>query len=301
LNDSDPRTIETVAVIGAGTMGHGIAQVAASAGYRVILHDVDRETLARGIQGIERNLNKGIQLGKLTGADCDRVLQNIHGTTRLEELSKAQLIIEAVPERLDLKQEIVRKIERLTTEPFVFATNTSSLSIKEIARASTRPEAIVGMHFFNPVHLMRLVEIVVGPETSEETKSTALSVSRAMRKEPIVVRDVPGFASSRLGVALGLEAMRMVEQGVASANDIDTAMELGYNHPVGPLKLTDMVGLDVRLSIAEYLHHELGSETFNPPEILRRMVSEGKLGKKTGEGFYQWNDDNAGAQRAHSS
>ena len=301
MNDSDPRTIETVAVIGAGTMGHGIAQVAAGAGYRVILHDVDRERLTRGIQSIERNLKKGIQLGKLTEADCDRTLQNIRGTTRLEELARAQLMIEAVPERLELKQELVREIETLATEPFVFATNTSSLSINEIAKASGRPEAIVGMHFFNPVHIMRLVEIVVGPETSEETRNAVLSVSRAMRKEPIVVRDVPGFASSRLGVALGLEAMRMVEQGVASASDIDTAMELGYNHPVGPLKLTDIVGLDVRLSIAEYLHHELGSETFNPPEILRRMVSEGKLGKKTGEGFYQWNDDNAGARRAHSS
>jgi 3-hydroxybutyryl-CoA dehydrogenase len=301
LNESDPRTIETVAVIGAGTMGHGIAQVAAGAGYRVILRDIDRETLARGIQSIERNLNKGVHLGKLTEADSDRILQHIRGTTRLEDLSAADLIIEAVPERLELKQEILREVETLATKPFVFATNTSSLSINEISRASGHPESIVGMHFFNPVHIMRLVEIVVGPATSDETREMVLKVSRAMRKEPIVVRDVPGFASSRLGVALGLEAMRMLEQGVASAKDIDTAMELGYNHPLGPLKLTDFVGLDIRLNIAEYLHKELGSETFNPPEILRRMVSEGKLGKKTGEGFYQWNDDNAGARRAHSS
>ena len=300
MNDSDPRTIETVAVIGAGTMGHGIAQVAAGAGYRVILRDVDRETLARGIQSIERNLAKGIQLGKLTEAERDRILQHIRGTTRLEEISAADLVVEAVPERLELKQEILREVESQSTRPFVFATNTSSLSITQIASAAKRPGAVVGMHFFNPVHIMRLVEIVIGAETSDETKNAVLEVSRAMRKEPIVVRDVPGFASSRLGVALGLEAMRMLEQGVASAKDIDTAMELGYNHPLGPLKLTDLVGLDVRLSIAEYLHQELGSETFQPPAILRQLVSEGKLGKKTGEGFYQWNDEKGDARRAHS-
>lgn len=281
-------------------MGHGIAQVAAGAGYRVILRDVDRETLARGIQSIERNLAKGIERGKLTEADRDQILQHLRGTTRLEEVSAADLIIEAVPERLELKQEILREVDALSAKPFVFATNTSSLSITQIATAAKRPEAVIGMHFFNPVHIMRLVEIVVGTQTDEETINAVLDMSRAMRKEPIVVRDVPGFASSRLGVALGLEAMRMLEQGVASAKDIDTAMELGYNHPLGPLKLTDLVGLDIRLSIAEYLHRELGSETFQPPAILRQLVSEGKLGKKTGEGFYQWNDEKGDALRAHS-
>jgi 3-hydroxybutyryl-CoA dehydrogenase len=301
LTDSDLRRIETVAVIGAGTMGHGIAQVAAAAGYRVILRDVDRETLERGVQSIEKNLAKGIQLGKLTEADRDQILQHIRGTTKLDELSAADLIIEAVPERLELKQEILREVEALVSHPFIFASNTSSLSITQIAKASRQPASVIGMHFFNPVHIMRLVEIVMGAETSEEVRDAVLAVSRSMRKDPIVVRDVPGFASSRLGVALGLEAMRMLEQGVASAKDIDTAMELGYNHPLGPLKLTDLVGLDVRLSIAEYLHRELGSETFQPPEILRRLVNEGKLGKKTGEGFYQWNDNEEGARRAHSS
>lgn len=282
-------------------MGHGIAQVAAGAGYKVILRDVDRDTLAGGVQAIERNLTKGMQLGKLTEADRDQILQHIRGTTRLEEVATADLIIEAVPERLELKQAIIREVEALASRSFVFATNTSSLSISEIAKASNQPQQVVGMHFFNPVHLMRLIEIVVGPETSEETRDAVLQVSRAMRKEPIVVKDVPGFASSRLGVALGLEAMRMLEQGVASAKDIDTAMELGYNHPVGPLKLTDMVGLDIRLSIAEYLHRELASESFQPPEILRRLVGEGKLGKKTGEGFYIWKDDKVDARQAHSS
>ncbi len=272
-------------------MGHGIAQVAAGAGFRVVLRDVDRESLARGIRAIERNLAKGIELGKLTEADCDSTLQHIHGTTHLEELANADLVIEAAPEVLDLKQDLLREVERIAKEGFIFATNTSSLSISEIARASQHPANVVGLHFFNPVHLMRLVEIVVGKATSDDTVATVREVSRKLRKEPIVVNDVPGFASSRLGVALGLEAMRMLEQGVASARDIDTAMELGYNHPMGPLKLTDHVGLDIRLNIAEYLFRELGSETFRPPEILRRMVAEGKLGKKSGQGFYDWTEE----------
>jgi 3-hydroxybutyryl-CoA dehydrogenase len=272
-------------------MGHGIAQVAATAGYKVLLRDIDLDSLSRGIQAIERNLAKGMQLGKLTEADCDSTLQHIRGTTHLEEIAKADLIIEAAPERLELKQEILREVERHSSKAFIFATNTSSLSITEIAKASERPAQVVGMHFFNPVHLMRLVEIVVGKATGDDTVEVVKEVSRRLRKEPIVVRDVPGFASSRLGVALGLEAMRMFEQGVASAKDIDTAMELGYNHPMGPLKLTDHVGLDIRLNIAEYLYQELGSETFRPPEVLRRMVSEGKLGKKTGEGFYNWTQE----------
>lgn len=293
-------TIETIAVIGAGTMGHGIAQVAAAAGFRVLLNDVDRESLARGVRAIEGNLAKGLQLAKLTEDDRDRTLQHIHGTTNLEECAAVDLIIEAAPEKLELKQNILRQLEAAASDhAFIFASNTSSLSISEIAASAQRPEAVVGMHFFNPVHIMRLVEIVVGRKTSDETVQTVIGVGRKMRKEPIVVKDVPGFASSRLGVALGLEAMRMVEQGVASARDIDTAMELGYNHPMGPLKLTDLVGLDVRLNIAEYLHRELGSETFRPPEVLRRLVSEGKLGKKTGQGFYDWTKEDA--RRAQSS
>lgn len=294
-------SIETIAVIGAGTMGHGIAQVAASSGFRVLLSDVAREALARGVQSIEKNLAKGIQLGKVTEDERDRTLQQIHGTVRLEECATADLIVEAAPEKLELKRDILRQLESLTEREFIFASNTSSLSITEIARESKRPEKVVGMHFFNPVHIMRLVEIVVGAQTGSETVEAVAAVGRRMRKEPIVVKDVPGFASSRLGVALGLEAMRMLEQGVASARDIDTAMELGYNHPMGPLKLTDLVGLDVRLSIAEYLHRELGSETFRPPEVLRRLVSEGKLGKKTGQGFYDWSKEQEDRRRAQSS
>ncbi len=282
-------------------MGHGIAQVAAAAGYRVILRDLDLDSLARGIRAIERNLDKGMQLGKLSEEDREQTLQNIHGTTHLDQVAQADLIIEAAPEQLQLKQDLLRELESFGEYDFIFASNTSSLSITDIATASARPARVVGMHFFNPVHIMRLLEIVVGKATSTETVETVREVGRRLRKDPIIVNDVPGFASSRLGVALGLEAMRMLEQGVASAKDIDKAMELGYNHPMGPLKLTDVVGLDVRLNIAEYLHNALGSETFRPPQVLRRLVSEGKLGKKSGEGFYSWREENGDARQAHSS
>ena len=289
-NQTQPRPVELIAVIGAGTMGNGIAQVAALAGFRVVMRDVSREAVARGVRAIETNLDKGVRVGKVTDEERDMALQRIRGATTLDEATEADLFIEAVPERLDLKRETLREVERVACREFIFATNTSSLSITEIAHEARTPSRVVGMHFFNPVHIMRLVEIVLGRETSEETAETVRAVGRRLRKEPITVRDVPGFASSRLGVALGLEAMRMLEQNVASAKDIDTAMELGYNHPMGPLRLTDLVGLDVRLSIAEYLHGALGSESFRPPEILRRMVADGKLGRKSGEGFYEWKD-----------
>ncbi len=271
-------------------MGHGIAQVAAAAGYQVLLTDISDEVLARGLRAIETNLSKGVERGKVTVDERDATLRNIRGVHSLSDAREADLFIEAVPERLELKRETLREVETIAAKDFIFATNTSSLSITEIADGSLRPARVVGMHFFNPVHIMRLIEIVVGKETSPETVAAAREVGRMMRKEPITVKDVPGFASSRLGVALGLEAMRMFEEGVAGAKDIDTAMELGYNHPMGPLRLTDLVGLDVRLNIADYLHRKLGSERFRPPEILRRMVEEGKLGKKSGEGFYKWND-----------
>jgi 3-hydroxybutyryl-CoA dehydrogenase len=293
------RPIERISVLGAGTMGHGIAQVAAAAGYDVVMRDIDDAAVQRGLGAIERNLAKGVERGKVSEAEREQALQRIRVTTDIAEVRDSDLVIEAAPEKLELKQNLLRETDALVESRCIFATNTSSLSITEISKASARPGNVIGMHFFNPVHIMRLIEIVVGGETSDETTVAVRTVAERMKKEPIVVRDVPGFASSRLGVTLGLEAMRMVEQGVASARDIDKAMELGYNHPVGPLKLTDMVGLDVRLSIAEYLHHALKSETFRPPDILRQMVSEGKLGKKTGEGFYKWNEPEQ-AQRAYT-
>lgn len=298
-NTASARPVRRVSVLGAGTMGHGIAQVAAAAGFEVVMRDIDTGAVERGMRSIERNLAKAMQLGKITDSGRTETLQRLYATTNLADVRDSDLVIEAAPEILDLKQGLVRETERLVAGDCIFATNTSSLSIGEIAKASIRPANVVGMHFFNPVHIMRLVEIVVGNQTSDRTTTTVREVAQRMQKEPIVVRDVPGFASSRLGVTLGLEAMRMVEQGVASARDIDRAMELGYNHPVGPLKLTDLVGLDVRLNIAEYLHGALQSETFRPPEILRRLVSEGKLGKKSGEGFYKWNEPEQ-AQRAYT-
>jgi 3-hydroxybutyryl-CoA dehydrogenase len=197
-------------------------------------------------------------------------------------------VIEAVPERLELKRELFRRLDRSTAERTILASNTSSLSIARIAEAAARPERVIGMHFYNPGHVMALVVGGRGARTAESTVERTVALGRRMGKEPIVVRDSPGFASSRLGLTLGLEAMRMLEQGVASAEDIDRAMTLGYRHPMGPLRLTDLVGLDVRLAIAEHLHAELRSEVFRPPEILRRMVAEGRLGKKTGRGFYDW-------------
>ena len=281
-------------------MGHGIAQVAALAGFEVVLRDLNNELVARGRQAIERNLAKGIEREKITEEQKQKVLSRITTTSELRELAAANLIIEAAPENLDLKRNLLRECEEVMQADCIWATNTSSLSITEIAGAAARPHKVIGMHFFNPVHIMRLVQIVIGRQTSDDTTAVVREVARQMKKEPIVVRDVPGFASSRLGVTLGLEAMRMVEQGVASARDIDTAMELGYNHPMGPLRLTDLVGLDVRLRIAEYLHSKLGSEAFRPPEILRRLVSEGKLGKKSGEGFYRWTEHD-GPQTAYTA
>jgi 3-hydroxybutyryl-CoA dehydrogenase len=281
--------VRTLAVIGAGTMGRGIAYVAARAGYEVYLHDLTLEILEKALTAIRATFDEGIRRGKVTPAEKEAALAAIHPTEDLAHaVASADLIVEAVPEKLSLKQDIFRRLDDLCLPDAILASNTSSLSIGEIASVTRRPERVLGMHFFNPPHLMKLVEIVRHDGTSPQVIEIARHVVGRMKKESIVVRDVPGFATSRLGVALGLEAMRMLEQGVASAEDIDRAMELGYNHPMGPLRLSDLVGLDVRLSIAEYLYERLKSEVFRPPDILRRLVAEGKLGKKSGEGFYRW-------------
>ncbi len=286
-----PRERGQVAVIGAGTMGHGIAQVAAAAGRRVLLHDADPSSLERGLAQVGANLDKGVSLGKVTPGERETVLARVGGADTLADaVREAELVIEAVPEKLELKRALFAAIEPLAPPDALLATNTSSLSIAELARDLERPANLLGLHFFNPVHIMKLVEVVHGPATSEATLEQGVSFVREIGREPIVVRDSPGFASSRLGVALGLEAIRMLEEGVASAEDIDRAMELGYRHPMGPLRLTDLVGLDVRLGISEYLHETLGGERFRPPELLRRMVAEGRLGRKTGHGFHEWNE-----------
>lgn len=281
--------IEKIAVIGAGTMGHGIAQIAAQAGFQVTLEDMNDEFVARGLARIKENLQKGVERGKLSAEDMQAALSRIRLSTDLKDaVSDADLVIEAVIEKLDAKQALFAELDGLCKASAILGTNTSSLSVSAIASATTRPDRVIGLHFFNPVHIMKLLEIVIGNETSQETVADALDVAARIGKEAITVKDTPGFATSRLGIALGLEAIRMFEQGVASAEDIDKAMVLGYNHPMGPLRLTDLVGLDIRLNIADYLFSELGSEVFRAPEILRSKVAEGKLGKKTSEGFYKW-------------
>ncbi|MCW5966983.1 MAG: 3-hydroxyacyl-CoA dehydrogenase family protein [Blastocatellales bacterium] len=282
------HSVECIAVIGAGTMGHGIAQVAAQAGYEVYLHDVAEDLIARARARIEDNLSKGVTRGKVTEDERAAALSRLHTTTDLEQAAgRADMIIEAIVEDLGVKHDLFRRLEAAAPSHAVLASNTSSLSITEVAAAVGAPERIIGMHFFNPAHIMKLLEIIFTRQTSSDALEAAREVGRRMKKECITVRDSPGFATSRLGVCIGLEAIRMVEEGIASAEDIDKAMVLGYNHPMGPLRLGDLVGLDIRLGVAEYLHGKLG-ERFRPPELLRRMVADGRLGQKTGEGFYRW-------------
>ncbi len=276
------------AVLGAGTMGHGIAQVCAQAGLEVRLFDLAEEPLRKGLEAIRSMLDKGVEKGKMAAADADAAFARLRGCNSLEEAcAGCDLVIEAVPEKLELKRQVFAAVEGMVGREAMLATNTSSLSIGAIAEVLERPERFLGLHFFNPVPLMALLEIVTGERTAPAAAETARALGVRLGKQPIVVRDAPGFASSRLGLALGLEAIRMVEQGVASAADIDRAMELGYRHPMGPLKLTDLIGLDVRLGIAEYLASQLGP-SFEPPQLLRQMVQDGRLGKKAGRGFYDW-------------
>lgn len=286
--------IRRVAVIGAGTMGRGIAQAAAQAGYATALYDAVPGVPARARSEIEATLEKGIARGKLTADEKTATLQRLRLETDLARAAgDADLVVEAIPENLELKRDLFRELDAQGPTTALLASNTSSLSIADIAEVVENPGRVLGLHFFNPVHLMRLVEIVVAPGTEGEALERARAFAKSLGKRPIVVRDSPGFATSRLGLTLGLEAMRMMEEGVATAEDIDLAMELGYNHPMGPLKLTDLVGLDVRLAIAEHLARTINEERFRPPGVLRRLVAEGKLGRKTGEGFYRWADGEA--------
>lgn len=280
--------VKVVAVLGAGTMGAGIAQVAAQAGYEVRLRDVEDLYVEAGMKKIRANLDKGVEKGKLSPDEARAALARVHATTDLgAAVRDADLVIEAVPERLDLKRVVFRDVDALAPRRAILATNTSSLPVAAIAEATTRPERLLGLHFFNPPYAMKLLEVVTHARLAPDALAASLAVAARMGKEPIVVRDSPGFATSRLGVAIGLEAIRMLEEGVASAEDIDKAMVLGYGHPMGPLRLTDLVGLDVRLGIAEHLEKELGPR-FAPPVLLRDMVARGDLGQKSGRGFYEW-------------
>ncbi|WP_407565409.1 3-hydroxyacyl-CoA dehydrogenase family protein [Streptomyces sp. 184] len=286
-----------VAVVGGGRMGAGIAQSFAVAGSRVVIVESGADAAAAAVARVAGGLRRAAERGRLAaGVVPDEVVARVRAVASVAELSAdagssadagPELVVEAVPEDAGLKARVLAAAERAVGPDAVLATNTSSLSVTELAAALGRPDRFLGMHFFNPVPASELVELVTAPETAPATLAAARGWAGALGKTAVVVRDSPGFASSRLGVALGLEAIRMVEEGVAAPADIDTAMELGYRHPMGPLRLTDLVGLDVRLAIAEHLRRTLG-ERFAPPELLRAKVARGELGRKTGQGFYAW-------------
>jgi len=281
--------IERVAVIGAGTMGAGIAQVCAQAGWQTNLYDAFPEGLERGMNTINEFWDKGIARGKTTAEQKAEWQANLTAVSDMvEAVSDVDLVIEAVPEVLEIKARIFHVLALETKDDCILATNTSSLSISDIASASGKPEKVIGMHFFNPVPIMKLLEIVKHDLVSEETIAFAQKVAEEMGKTSILVNDVPGFATSRLGVVLGNEAIRMLADGVASAKDIDTAMVLGYKHPMGPLALTDLVGLDVRRDILLNLKESFQDDAYTPHPLLEKMISEGRLGKKSGKGIYDW-------------
>ncbi|WBC10904.1 3-hydroxyacyl-CoA dehydrogenase family protein [Micromonospora sp. WMMA1947] len=275
-------------VVGAGTMGLGIAYVAAGAGYAVELVEVDPARGAEALRRLGELWDRGVRRGKLTEEAAAANRERVTLRAGLAEVAEgADVIVEAVPERPDLKRAVLREAE--SRRPVLLGSNTSSIPIAELAAGLDRPAGFVGLHFFNPVWAMALLEVVVGPATAPETTEAAVALAARLGKDPVVVRDMPGFATSRLGVTLGLEAIRMVADEVASPADIDKAMVLGYRHPIGPLELTDLVGLDVRLDIARTLQAAYG-ERFAPPPLLVEMVAAGKLGKKSGQGFYTWKD-----------
>jgi 3-hydroxybutyryl-CoA dehydrogenase len=281
---------KVVTILGTGTMGQGIAQVAAQSGYTARLFDAAPGRAEQAIASVAAQLAKGVAKGKLTEDVRAATLARIAPAADVKSACEgAEVVIEAVPENMDLKVALFRDVIAAAPPNALLASNTSSLSLTEIGTRIGAAPRTLGLHFFNPPPVMELLEIVRGLSTSDESLERALAFAKALGKTPIVVKDVPGFATSRLGVILGAEAIRMLESGVASVADIDRAMELGYRHPMGPLKLTDLVGLDVRLAILDHLQREVGDQ-FRAPPLLRTMVRAGKLGKKSGEGFYVWKD-----------
>ena len=281
----------TAAVIGAGVMGTGIAHACVLAGWRTALFDADASAAERGLPKVRELLEGGVRRGKLDAAVAAEASARLRAASSIREACReADLVIEAVVEDAGVKRDVLARASDWAEPHALLATNTSALPVGELAADLPRPGRLVGLHFFNPVPVMRLVEIVVHEAVEPATVEEARQVVASLGKEAIVVRDTPGFASSRLGIVLGLEAIRMLEQGVAEAADIDRAMELGYNHPMGPLRLTDLVGLDVRLRVAEVLHRELGGDQYAAPALLRRLVADGHLGRKSGQGFYRWED-----------
>jgi 3-hydroxybutyryl-CoA dehydrogenase len=281
-------TIRRIAVLGAGTMGHGIAHAAIAGGYETWLFDVSASALEKGQSAIDTVISKGVELGKVEPADADAMRARLSTTSRLAEaLDGADFVIEAAPERMDLKLALMTDIDRLAPAAAIIATNTSALSITEMAGSINRPSRVAGMHFFNPVHKMKLIEIVEALESARETLQAVEEVSRRMGKETVLVRESPGFITTRVNASIGNEAFYMLMEGVASARDIDKALKLGLNHPMGPFELGDLVGLDTRLSILEYLHRSMG-EKYRPCPLLVQYVKAGRLGRKVGRGVYEY-------------
>lgn len=285
------EAIKVISVFGAGTMGHGIAQIMAQQGYKVLLGDVRQELLDTALERVKRSLQKLAEKGKIGQDEVEGTLSMITGTIDIKELAKdADFVIEAIPEKLDAKKGLFKQLDEVCREETIFATNTSTLSITELASVTERPKKFIGMHFFNPVPLMNIVEIVKGLLTSDETTEITRKLVLKLGKEPIIVKDSPGFASSRLGVALFLEASRMLEEGVASAADIDKAMRLGYGHRMGPFETCDLVGLDARLNNINAVYEATRDPAWKPPQLLKQLVSAGYLGKKPGSkgGYYTY-------------
>ena len=281
-------SIQNVAVLGAGIMGRGIAYVAALGGFTTTLQDTSREQLENGANDISAILEKGVAMGKVADQDALEARKRLRTQTSLDDaVRQADLVIEAVPERMDLKVEIFSHVDRVAPAHAILASNTSSLSITEMAAATRRAPQVVGLHFFNPVHRMKLLEIVRGLETSERTLSQCEEIGRRMGKECVTVRESPGFVTSRINAMIGNEAFYMLQEGVASAADIDKALKLGLNHPMGPFELVDLVGLDTRLSILRFLHKTLG-EKFRPCPLIEQYVAAGRLGRKSGRGVYEY-------------
>ena len=280
--------IKTIAVIGAGTMGSGIAQVAAEAGYDVIMRDIEDSYVHRGMTMINKNLGRAVDKGRKTTEEAEEILSRLSGTTNLDDLKDADLVIEAVVENMELKKELYKDLDRICKPDTVLASNTSGLSITEMASATGRPDKVVGMHFFNPVPVMKLVEVIMGSETSGETFQLAMDMSRKLGKQPIAVNEAPLFVVNRILVPMINEAAYVLMEGVASAEDIDQGMMLGANHPIGPLALADLVGIDVLLAVQDTLYAETGDSKYRACPLIRKMVRAGRLGRKSGRGFYSY-------------